>query len=91
MVPSSGAIYRARALVGLQDHEEIFDQLFAFRHQILLIQVDTHVAVKNLETNEICRLLLVKVLREHVGSLGVSLTPLFGLGVEELQAKDALS
>ena len=91
MVPSSGALYGARALEGLQDHEELSDQLFALRHQILLVQVNAHVAIKNFEANEIGRLLLIEVLREYVGSLGVSLTPLFSLSVEEIEANDALS
>ena len=65
--------------------------MFAFRHQILLVQVDAHVAIKNLETHEISRLLLIEVLRENVGSLGVGLTPLFSLSVEQLEAKDAFS
>ena len=82
VVESSGAVHSARALVSLQDQEELPDQLFAFSHQILLVQVNAHVAVKDFETNDVSRLLLIEVLGEDIGSLSVSLAPLFSLSVE---------
>mmetsp|Transcript_22285 Transcript_22285/g.27353 ORF Transcript_22285/g.27353 Transcript_22285/m.27353 type:complete len:474 (-) Transcript_22285:385-1806(-) len=48
-------------------------------------------SLKHLEAHNISRLLLVEELGEDVGALRVSLTPLLGLSVVELQAENTLS
>ena len=55
--------------------------------------MDSHVSAvcKNLEGDDVSGLILVQVLSEDVSTLGVSLAPLLGLGIEKLQAKDTLS
>ena len=93
VVESLAAVRCTRALVGLKDDQELSDKLLALGHQVVLVQVDAHIIVtlKDLDANNVALLLLVKVLEEDIGALGVRLTPLLRLRVVELQAEHALS
>jgi len=55
--------------------------------------VDSHVVatLADLKLDDVSSLLLVEVLREDIGALSVSLTPLLSLSVKELQAEDTLA
>jgi len=54
--------------------------------------VNAHIilALKYLKADDVCSLLLKEVLGEDIGTLSVRLTPLHGLSVVKLQAKDRL-
>ena len=93
VVEGLSTIYGTRALVGLQDDQELPDELLAFGHKILLVQVNAHVllSLQDLKADDIALLLLVKELSEDIGTLSVRLAPFLGLSVEELQSEDTLA
>lgn len=91
-----GAVDRTRALVGLEDDQELLDKLSSLRPQLLLIEMNVEVVVEDFKADEFAMLrasllLLVKIHAENPGAPGVSLTPLLVLQVKELEAEDALA
>jgi len=92
VVECFGAVHSPRALVSLQNDEEVPNELLAFSHEVFTVQVDPHIvlALDDLDRHDVSCLLLVYVLEENVGALSVRLTPLAGLCVVKLQAQDSL-
>jgi hypothetical protein len=58
--------------------------LFAFFVKVLLVEVDQKVITFEFKANDVCLLVLIDVLGEHIGALGVCLSPFLGLWVIEL-------
>ena len=90
-VESSSSFDTARALVGLKDEQEFGDKFIAFFHQVLFVEVNSHVALENLKANKVSLLVLVQVLSQHIGTLSMGLSPFVVFNVEELQAQDTFS
>jgi hypothetical protein len=69
------------------------NQLFTFIYQVLLVEVNQEVFIvaNNFKVNNLGFLVFVYPHGKDKGTLGVSLTPLFGFWVVESESKDALS
>lgn len=67
--------------------------MLTLSHQVLLVEVDPHIVLtlEHLEGDNISLLVLVEILGQNIGTLCVSLAPLFSLSVVQLQAKDTLT
>lgn len=85
IVELSGQVSGTGALIGLQDNEELSDELLALLVQILFVEVDEEIVALlfQLKLHYVALLVLVQVHRQHIGALSVGLTPLFSLSIEQ--------
>ena len=77
-IESWRALDAARALVGLNDEQELLDELSALSPEVFLVQMNQKfVVIFHFERDNVRFLMLVEVLSKHIRALGVSLSPFF--------------
>ena len=69
------------------------EKFATFSHKILLVQVDneTCVILSELNSDNICLLVLKQVLGQNVSSLSVSLAPFLVLSIVKLKTKESFT
>jgi len=90
-VEFGSSINGARALVSLDHNQKFTNQVSAFGHEELFVEVDSEVFIvpNDLKVEDLALLVSVDPLSHYKPSLSVSLTPLFGLCIVELKTNDS--
>ena len=91
IVEFGSSVDGTRALVSLNHDQKFTDQVSAFGHEELFVEVDSEVFIvpNDLKVEDLAFLVSVDPLSHHISSLSVSLTPLFGLCIVELETNNS--
>jgi len=91
LVKGIGSVNSSGTFEGLQYKKQFRHELSAFSGEELFVKMDSEIFVvtKDLEVNDLAFLIPVKPHGNNVPALSMSLTPLFGLRVVELEANNS--